>query len=58
MDYDLLHAQSSEPNRCAKRSLSRLFIEQDPKSPDAVIPVYYSFLDAKLDSRAFVIIYG
>ncbi len=36
-----------------KRVVNRLFFEQDPKSPDAVVPVYYSFPDAKLDRREF-----
>ncbi|MCP4689906.1 MAG: hypothetical protein GY859_17780, partial [Desulfobacterales bacterium] len=36
-----------------KRVVNRLFFEQDPKHPDAVIPVYYSFPDARMDERGF-----
>ncbi len=36
-----------------KRVVNRLFFEQDPKSPDAVIPVYYSFPDVYKDDRSF-----
>ncbi len=36
-----------------KRVVNRLFFEQDPKSPDAVITVYYSFPDARTDERRF-----
>ncbi len=40
-----------------KRVVNRLFFEQDPKDPNAVVPVYYSFPDAKLDSVTFGIDY-
>ncbi|MCP4104716.1 MAG: hypothetical protein GY749_04135 [Desulfobacteraceae bacterium] len=36
-----------------KRVVNRLFFEQDPKSPEAVIPVYYSFRDAYADESSF-----
>ncbi len=36
-----------------KRVVNRLFFEQDPKSPDAVVPVYYSFPDASNDEKSF-----
>ena len=36
-----------------KRVVNRLFFEQDPKDPDAVVPVYYSFPEAPMDSREF-----
>ncbi|MCP4347266.1 MAG: hypothetical protein GY795_17280 [Desulfobacterales bacterium] len=36
-----------------KRVVNRLFFEQDPESPEAVIPVYYSFPDALMDEKKF-----
>ncbi len=36
-----------------KRVVNRLFFEQDPRDPNAVVPVYYSFPDAPLDERVF-----
>ncbi len=36
-----------------KRVVNRLFFEQDPSDPDAVVPVYYSFPDARMDERGF-----
>jgi len=36
-----------------KRVVNRLFFEQDPKEPDAVVPVYYSFPEAPMDSGEF-----
>ncbi|QTA81136.1 NTP hydrolase p-loop-containing [Desulfonema limicola] len=36
-----------------KRVVNRLFFEQDPKSPDAVVPVYFSFPDIALDEKQF-----
>ncbi|MCP4345461.1 MAG: hypothetical protein GY795_08035 [Desulfobacterales bacterium] len=36
-----------------KRVVNRLFFEQNPKSPDAVIPVYYSFPDVYKDDVSF-----
>jgi hypothetical protein len=36
-----------------KRVVNRLFFEQDPKSPHAVIPVYYSFPDTPIDKVSF-----
>ncbi len=36
-----------------KRLVNRLFHEQDPKSPHAVIPVYYSFPDTHIDEHIF-----
>jgi len=36
-----------------KRVVNRLFFEQDPTSPQAVVPVYYSFQDKKQDRWDF-----
>ncbi len=36
-----------------KRVVNRLFSEQDPKNPEAVIPVYYSFPDSRMDEKIF-----
>ncbi|HHC24062.1 MAG TPA: hypothetical protein ENK58_01410, partial [Desulfobacterales bacterium] len=36
-----------------KRVVNRLFFEQNPKDPEAVVPVYYSFPDAPMDERKF-----
>ena len=36
-----------------KRVVNRLFFEQDPTSPHAVVPVYYSFHDKKQDRWDF-----
>ena len=36
-----------------KRVVNRLFLEQDPRDPKAVVPVYYSFPDASGDERSF-----
>ena len=36
-----------------KRVVNRLFLEQDPRDPKAVVPVYYSFPDASRDERSF-----
>jgi len=36
-----------------KRVVNRLFFEQDPMGPHAVVPVYYSFPDEQIDERAF-----
>ncbi|MCP4107820.1 MAG: hypothetical protein GY749_20135 [Desulfobacteraceae bacterium] len=36
-----------------KRVVNRLFSEQDPKNPEAVIPVYYSFPDSHMDETKF-----
>lgn len=36
-----------------KRVVNRLFFEQDPRDPNAVVPVYYSFPDGPLDERKF-----
>ncbi|ETR73922.1 MAG: hypothetical protein OMM_00584 [Candidatus Magnetoglobus multicellularis str. Araruama] len=36
-----------------KRVVNRLFFEQDPKDPKAVVPVYYSFPDGPLDTNTF-----
>ncbi len=35
------------------RVVNRLFFEQDPKAPNAVIPVYFSFPDTPGDERRF-----
>ncbi len=40
-----------------KRVVNRLFFEQDPKSPQAVVPVYYSFPDVVKDERSFAVKY-
>jgi len=36
-----------------KRVVNRLFFEQDPKDPDAVVPVYYSFPEAPMAKKDF-----
>jgi len=36
-----------------KRVVNRLFFTQDPTDPQAVVPVYYSFLDKKQDRWDF-----
>lgn len=36
-----------------KRVVNRLFFEQDNKSPDAVVPVYFSFPDTIIDEKIF-----
>ncbi len=36
-----------------KRVVNRLFFEQDPKSPEAVVPVYFSFPDSGIDRETF-----
>ncbi|MDM8552156.1 hypothetical protein QUF72_18875 [Desulfobacterales bacterium HSG2] len=36
-----------------RRVVNRLFHEQDPKNPQAVIPVYYSFPDSHIDEHIF-----
>ncbi len=36
-----------------KRVVNRLYFEQDPKKSEAVVPVYYSFPDSKMDAREF-----
>ncbi len=36
-----------------KRVVNRLFFEQDPKDPDAVVPVYYSFPEAPMGKKEF-----
>ncbi|ETR73923.1 MAG: hypothetical protein OMM_00585 [Candidatus Magnetoglobus multicellularis str. Araruama] len=36
-----------------KRVVNRLFFEQDPRDPMAVVPVYYSFPDGPLDTNEF-----
>lgn len=36
-----------------KRVVNRLFFEQDPQAPQAVVPVYYSFRDAYSDRKDF-----
>jgi len=36
-----------------KRVVNRLFFEQDPKAPDAVVPVYYSFPEAPMSKKDF-----
>jgi len=40
-----------------KRVINRLFFEQDPNDPHAVIPVYYSFKEEKTDRWEFAIGY-
>ena len=40
-----------------KRVVNRLFFEQDPESPDAAVPVYFSFPDAPMDRTAFAKLY-
>ncbi|QTA82436.1 p-loop domain-containing protein [Desulfonema limicola] len=36
-----------------KRVVNRLFFEQDPESPDAVVPVYFSFPDTVFNEKNF-----
>ncbi|MCP4110789.1 MAG: hypothetical protein GY749_35555, partial [Desulfobacteraceae bacterium] len=36
-----------------KRVVNRLFSEQDPRDPLAVVPVYYSFPDTRMDEKRF-----
>ncbi len=36
-----------------KRVVNRLFFEQDPKAPETVVPVYYSFPDCSMDEKSF-----
>ncbi|MEZ4526110.1 MAG: hypothetical protein R2941_09355 [Desulfobacterales bacterium] len=36
-----------------KRVVNRLFFSQDPKHPEAVVPVYFCFPDTVTDSRTF-----
>jgi hypothetical protein len=40
-----------------KRVVNRLFIEQDPRDPDAVVPVYFSFDDRQIDNKTFALEY-
>jgi len=40
-----------------KRVVNRLFFEQDPKSPDAVVPVYFSFPENIISPENFAKIY-
>ncbi len=40
-----------------KRVVNRLFFEQNPRDPQAVVPVYYSFPDMQMDERSFAIHY-
>ncbi len=40
-----------------KRVVNRLFFEQDPEDPNAVVPVYYSFPDQPMDVTAFAVDY-
>ena len=40
-----------------KRVVNRLFFEQDPESPDAVVPVYFSFPDKQMSETQFAIDY-
>ncbi len=40
-----------------KRTVNRLFFEQDHTDPNAVVPVYYSFREAALDRWEFAIQY-
>lgn len=40
-----------------KRVVNRLFFEQDPSGPDAVVPVYYSFSDKSADEQSFALDY-
>jgi hypothetical protein len=40
-----------------KRVVNRLFFGQDPRDPNAVVPVYYSFPDKQVDERRFAIRY-
>ncbi|MEA3341218.1 MAG: hypothetical protein U9R15_14740 [Chloroflexota bacterium] len=36
-----------------KRVVNRLFFEQDPRDPHAIVPVYYSFPDKQMDETKF-----
>ena len=36
-----------------KRVVNRLFFGQDPRDPNTVVPVYYSFPDKQMDERGF-----
>ncbi|QTA82440.1 p-loop domain-containing protein [Desulfonema limicola] len=40
-----------------KRVVNRLFFEQDPKSPDSVVPVYFSFPDTIENKKDFALKY-
>jgi len=40
-----------------KRVVNRLFFEQDPKDPHAVVPVYYSFPEQQMDIKSFSLNY-
>ncbi|QTA82438.1 p-loop domain-containing protein [Desulfonema limicola] len=40
-----------------KRVVNRLFFEQDPKSPHAVVPVYFSFPDTIENKKDFALKY-
>ncbi|QTA82450.1 p-loop domain-containing protein [Desulfonema limicola] len=40
-----------------KRVVNRLFFEQDPKSPHAVVPVYFSFPEGPVDEKDFAVRY-
>jgi hypothetical protein len=40
-----------------KRVVNRLFFEQDPNAPDAVVPVYYSFPESPTDNKHFAMEY-
>ena len=40
-----------------RRVVNRLFFEQDPHDPKAVVPVYYSFSDDEPDRRQFAVKY-
>jgi len=40
-----------------KRVVNRLFFEQDPKDPNAIVPVYYCFQDGPLDRTEFAKVY-
>ena len=40
-----------------KRVVNRLFFEQDPESPDAVVPVYFSFPDRQMSETRFALKY-
>ena len=40
-----------------KRVVNRLFFDQDPRDPHAVVPVYYSFPDKQTDEHDFALRY-
>jgi hypothetical protein len=40
-----------------RRVVNRLFFDQDPRNPKAVVPVYYTFSDDEPDRRKFAIRY-